>query len=51
MPSWTWAPNNWWAFVPSLSNAITFDLERGLLCLITPTAAVKIRRPLLYQGR
>ena len=35
MPKWTWAPDNRWAFVQPESAAISFDLERGLLSLIT----------------
>ena len=38
MPKWAWAPTNWWAFVQPETVAIAFDLERGLLVLITPTA-------------
>lgn len=38
MAKYTWAPDNRWAFVQPETSAIAFDLERGLLGLITPTA-------------
>lgn len=36
-PQWTWAPNNLWALAAQPdTSAISFDVERGLLVLITP---------------
>lgn len=44
MPSWTWASNNWWAFIADATQAVTFDLERGLLVIITPSLGGQRRR-------
>ena len=34
---YTWIPNNWLAVVADVAQAVTFDLERGLPVLITPS--------------